>query len=133
MTDLRRTHQGFTLLECLVALAVAGVALAALIGAAATEADALSHQRERTLAGWVAANVAAGVRLERAYPRVGSRSGRAEMGGQTWYWIVDINETPEPALRRLEVRVGRDPAVTEVAAGVTAFTGVESRRGLNPP
>ena len=110
-------------MECLVALAVAAIALAALVGAASGQAEAVAYQRDRTLATWVAANAIAEIRLQRAFPRVGSRSGQSSMGDRVWYWSMDIAETPEPALRRLDVVVTRTAGDDAAIASLTAFVG----------
>ena len=54
---------GFTLVEVLVALAVVAIALLALTRAAGVQVATFDALRERTLAGWVAANVVAETRL----------------------------------------------------------------------
>lgn len=114
---------GFTLMECLVALAVAATALAALVGAASSQSSAISYQRDRTLATWVASNAVAELRLAGEFPREGRRSGQALMGVSTWYWVMDVSATAEPALRRLEVVVGREAGADDGLARLTAYIG----------
>ena len=59
----QRRDAGFTLIEVLIALVVVAVALLALSRAASVQTSNFDALRERTLAGWVAANVLADARI----------------------------------------------------------------------
>src|SRR5690606_22980352 len=61
---MSRRARGFTLIEILVALAVVGVGLAALITASGRSTRDAAELRDRTYANWVARNVLAEIRLE---------------------------------------------------------------------
>lgn len=103
-----KTVRGFTLVEVLVALAVVAIALLALTRAAGVQVAAFDGLRERTLAGWVAANVVTETRLANApgaLPPTGSSDGRTEFGGRAWRWQREVKNTPDPAIRRIDVRV----------------------------
>ena len=117
--------RGFTLLEVLVAIAVVALALTALVRASGQQADALSRQRELTLATWVAEDALAELRLREPFPATGRRSGRAEEGGIAWRWELAISTTDQPAVRRLEIGVHRADAETDEqpVASVTGFAG----------
>ena len=109
---MNSVYRGFTLLEVLVALAVWAIAMAALIQAASDSARAQAIIQERTIAGWVAENIIVAQQLDRRWPDPGSRfSGEERMAGREWRWSVEVYATPEPSLRRFEVRVR--PADTE--------------------
>jgi general secretion pathway protein I len=110
---------GFTLLEVLVALAVLAVALAALLKAGAESTRSVSYLRDRTIAGWVAANAVNQVWLRGSLPSGGQR-GTQFMAGREWRWELQISPTADPDLRRLDVRVsGIDDAA--VLTELTAF------------
>lgn len=119
---IRRPH-GFTLLEVLVALAVVALALVALVRAAGLSAQGLAREREVTFATWVASNVVVDVRSTERFPPAGRRDGTMEMGPRTWYWRLDVQDTDDPALRRLEVSVYDDPARTRPVSSLTGFAG----------
>ena len=68
---IRAQRSGFTLIEVLIALAVVALALLGLTRTAALEVSDFGALRERTLAGWVAANVLAEARLSGALPPSG--------------------------------------------------------------
>ena len=108
-----RQSRGFTLLEVLVALVVLALTLTALIKMAGTSARDFGELRERSLAQWVAANVIAETRLK-PLPDPGRRTGQQRLAGRDWRWTLDVQATPEPTIRRLEVHVLRGQADDDV-------------------
>lgn len=118
------SRRGFTLIEVVIALAVVALALLALVRTAGLGARALAHERESTLAHFVAANVLAEVRIAREFPGVGRREGRAAMGMREFRWELVVQGTQEPSIRRLDVRVF-DAAGAEDApiASMSGFAG----------
>jgi len=102
---MRPARRGFTLIEVLIALAVVALALLGLTRTAAIEVNDFGALRERTLAGWVAANVLAEARLSGALPATGTSDGRVELGGRAWRWTRDVSATPDPEIRRVDIRI----------------------------
>jgi general secretion pathway protein I len=97
--------QGFSLLEVLVALAVLAIALAAIIKVSGHYADNARYLSDKTLAHWVAMNVLTDLQIQDKWPDIGKQEGTAKMAERKWYWIINIEETPDKDLRRLEVQV----------------------------
>ncbi|MFC4818695.1 type II secretion system minor pseudopilin GspI [Dokdonella ginsengisoli] len=118
--------RGFTLIEVLVALAVVALALLALTRAATVQVRSFDGLRERTLAGWVAANTLAETRLA-AFPSTGRSEGRTRLGDRDWRWTREVQSTPNPGIRRIEVRVFAADA-NEPSATLSGFVG----RSLSP-
>ena len=117
-----RADRGFTLLEVLIALLVLGVTLTALIHAASVSTRDFAGMRERTLAGWVAANVLTETRLKENNPAPGRRDGRVRSGGRDWEWTLDVQPTAEEGISRLDVQVYADAERTDPVARLTGFT-----------
>ena len=115
-------HRGFTLLEVLVAIALLGLAMAALVRLSGLEARAAAQLRDATMAQWVAANALAETRLRTPFPSVGRSEGEAELGGRRWRWRLDTSATEEASIRRLDVIVfAADDE--EQDAGTASLTG----------
>lgn len=97
--------RGFTLLEVLIALVVVALALLALTRTAGGQVRSFESLRERTLAGWVAANVLAETRIATPMPPVGKRDGRSRFADRDWRWKLEVKATDDPDMRRLDVLV----------------------------
>ena len=136
---MKKTIQAFTLLEVLVALAVASIGLAAVIKVAGGNAYNAQYLQERTLAQWVAMNQLAVVQGLNQLPDKGTTSGKDEIGGRTWYWQQEVKDAPinfvrkelaqlqtylRTNLRQVEVRVYAEENHAEnTLASVTTFIG----------
>ena len=108
--------RGFTLLEVLVALLVLALSLGAVIQTAADYAQNQAYLRDRTFAEWVARNQLATtllqVRMAKRWPSIGQQKGEIEfpvatsdVGGREWRWVMQVTQTPEEDLRRLDIEV----------------------------
>lgn len=110
-----RAAGGFTLIEVIIALAVLAFAMGALITGMARYADNAAYLREKTVALWVAHNRLTEIDLEPAWPPLGKSDGDVEMAGAEWRWFVTVSETPDPDVRRVEIRVQAKGHATEAA------------------
>ncbi|GAA0722432.1 type II secretion system minor pseudopilin GspI [Dokdonella soli] len=97
--------RGFTLIEVLIALAVVALALIALTRAASVQVQDFDALRERTLAGWVAANVLTETRLASPFPATGRSDGRVQFASRGWRWEREVKATPDAQIRRIDIRV----------------------------
>lgn len=103
--SLRRRHAGFTLMEMLVAVGVLAIALGAIIGNGARYADSAAGLRDKSIALFVARNRMAELELSTTWPATGRANDDVEMGGIKWIWRTEVKTTPDPNLRRVDVRV----------------------------
>ena len=107
---------GFTLIEVLIALAVIALALLALTRTASMQVQDFDALRERTLAGWVAADVLTDTRLATAFPATGHSDGRLQLAGRSWRWTRNVSATPDAGIRRVDIRVFAGDAKDSVAS-----------------
>lgn len=119
---------GFTLIEVMVALAIAAISLAAVTAAVSQMVDAANSLRNRTYASWIAQNKIAELRLANVVPEVSEDSDTIEFAGLDWTWRATISDTGVENLFRVDVAVsfaGSD----DVIRTVTGFIGEPSIPG----
>jgi len=117
-----RRSAGFTLIEVMVALVIAALALAAVTASISQMVEAGTAMRDRTYAAWIAENKIAELRLRNEQPKVSETSGETEFAGLDWAWTATISETGVEYLYRVDVEVsfaGSD----DVIRTVTGFIG----------
>ena len=115
-------NAGFTLIEVMVALAIAGLSLAAVAAAVSQMVDAGSAMQERTYASWIAQNTITELRLSNELPEVSSTSGEVLYASIEWDWRATVSETGVENLFRVDVEVsyaGSD----DIIRTVTGFIG----------
>ncbi|PLC51841.1 type II secretion system protein GspI [Pollutimonas subterranea] len=104
MTDHSR-QRGFTLIEVLIALAIAGVALAACVRALSVGVNGVRNMQERSLAQQAAQNFLAEMRLQAVLPVLGRRTQPCPQGTLALDCEQVVQATPNPSFRRVTVRV----------------------------
>ena len=107
---MRRMHgfskgRGFTLIEVLIALVIVSLVLAASMRAGGTIIVTQDALRRATLAAWSADNELAEVRLARVFPAIGVSELPCPQIDVAMLCVVEVRATPNPAMRRIDVRV----------------------------
>ena len=97
--------RGFTLVEVLVALTIAAVALMAATRAASSLTQSMTDLRLRAMAQWSAENRLAQLRVTQDFPAVGRRSFDCPQGDVVLRCDEEVFATPNPFFRRVEVSV----------------------------
>lgn len=119
---LFRRSAGFTLIEVMVALVVATLALVAVMASISQMIDAGTAMRERTYASWIGQNKITEMRLANTEPDVSESSGEVEFAGLDWGWTATVSETGVEFLYRVDVAVGFAGS-NDVVRTVTGFIG----------
>jgi len=116
------SNRGFTLIEVVVALAVAAIGLAAVTAAISQMIDAGRSMRERTYASWIAQNKITEMRLANVVPKVSSTRGDIIYASREWNWRATVSETGVENLYRVDVEVGLATAES-FTRSVSGFIG----------
>jgi general secretion pathway protein I len=118
---VRRHNGGFTLLEVLVALAIAATGITAMVQAMTARINRAQDLEQKVLATWVAGNRLSELRLARAWPGEGVTGG-SEMAGDRALWIRQrILNTPDPDVRKVEITIFADDAEEDEAAFIFGY------------
>lgn len=117
-----RRHGGFTLIEVLVALAIAALALAAVAASVSQMADRAMAMQDRIYSSWIAQNLLAEMRLTNELPEIDETTGELEYAGLEWAWRSVVSETGVENLFRVDVEV-RYAGSNDVIRTVTGFIG----------
>lgn len=115
-------YGGFTLVEVMVALAIAALGLAAVAASVSQMVDAAMTMQQRSYANWIAQNKIAELRLANVVPEVSSTSGQTQYAGLEWEWRANIYETGVENLYRVDVIVSQ-PGNEEILRTVSGFIG----------
>ncbi len=115
--------KGFTLVEVLIALAVASLGLSAVLAMGTQSIDTSRSLRDRTLALYVGLNEITELRLSGEFPDPGRSNGETEMADRLWRWEYVISETGVESLRRIDVAVSLAEQPDQVIRNVSGFIG----------
>jgi general secretion pathway protein I len=119
---------GFTLVEVMVALAIAALGLAAVAAAVSQMLDASISMKERSYAAWIGLNKITELRLSNVVPEVSESSGEVTYAGREWSWSAVVSETGVENLYRLDVTVSAADSEVPIRT-VTGFIGEPSVPG----
>lgn len=115
--------RGFTLVEVLIALAVASLGLSAVLAMGTQSIDTSRSLRDRTLALYVGLNEITELRLSGEFPDPGRSNGETEMADRLWRWQYVISETGVESLRRIDIAVSLAERPEDVVRNVSGFIG----------
>lgn len=119
----RFAQPGFSLIECMVALAVFSIAVLALLNAQGESLRSSAGIEDRAFAQIVAENRMVEIMALPETPALGLASGEEWAGARPWTWSQRVSRTPQSDIRRIEVAVHGTKS-EQVLASVVAFRGV---------
>lgn len=131
MKQAKGKVRGFALVEILVALAIIGAALPALMLRMQSIANTTEFVESRTVAHWIAENkmqqLIADQRLQKNVSKMRKDQDKIEYDNQQWYWSVLVEELDLGALLAPEkmYRVQVDVGLQEGSplASITGYLG----------
>ena len=106
MQTHRNDMLGLTLIEVLIALAIIGIALTAVIKATSQNIRGATYLQNKTIALWVGDLVMNEIRTDVLKLDEGdSMKESTTMLGQQWYWQASEEETPNKNIKKITVNV----------------------------
>lgn len=115
--------KGFTLIEILVALAVLGLVVVAVLKNNSAMIDNSIYLRDKTLAHWVATNKAAEMELSPDWIKLGTEHGNVTFASRIWYWTVIGEKTPDEAVRKATIEIREEEKAPGALASLVIFMG----------
>lgn len=100
-----RKYQGFTLIECLVALFVIAIVLASATKSISMTITDVEDTTAREEANWIVNNQYAGYHIDGVYPDLGNSKKTVTMAGRSFIVSSTVSATPNPYFRRIDIAV----------------------------
>lgn len=116
-------QQGLTLVEVLVALMILAMMAAVSAEVISRAVEIRLVAEERALGQLCADNLLTSRMLEERWPELGVQEGQTETGRLQCYWRMNVQSTPLPTMRRLDIQVYADAARQQLLTQVSGFAG----------
>lgn len=116
-----RKMTGMTLFEVLVALMVFSIAAVAVTKSLGEQMANMPILEDRTLAQWVADNEMVNARLEKGFPAIGKKEGRAKLADRDWYWRKEVIKTTDDDFRMIRISVSDDDRYNRIITQVNSY------------
>ena len=121
-------RSGFTLIEILFAMAIFAVVSVVLLKSSVQSVSRAGLIQDRTTARWIAEDQLQGLRLverddEDNYPSVGVKRSTITMANRDWQIVLDVSETENDLIRRIEVSVFNELDPDVALSTLTGFIG----------
>lgn len=113
---MRKRETGFTLLEVLVALAIAAVGLGAVTKALYQNIDVADRLGQKMIGTWVAGNYLTEQQIAREFLSAGSNRDSVNMAGREWQIEATYTPTGDNEIVRIDVTVYEGGGLVEQPA-----------------
>ncbi len=123
--DKSTAHNGFTLLEIMVALAIFSLAALAMVRLQGYSVRSTAVLGDSGTAWQVARNLAVERLSDPAAPVIGDENGEEVNGGQNWDWTVSTQKTDDARLLRIDIIVAGTGLAARRTAKLTIARPVE--------
>ncbi len=123
--DKSTAHNGFTLLEIMVALAIFSLAALAMVRLQGYSVRSTAVLGDSGTAWQVARNLAVERLSDPAPPVIGDENGEEVNGGQNWDWTVSTQKTDDARLLRIDIIVAGTGLAARRTAKLTIARPVE--------
>ncbi len=117
---------GMTLIEVLVALVILATLAVVSQEVISRSVTVRLAVEEQALAQLCADNLLVQYHLSSEWPGVGSQTGDMTQGRMTCYWRADVQATPLPAMRRVDIGIYATSERRHRLARVSGFIGEPS-------
>lgn len=103
----QKNERGMTLIEVLIALAIVGIAMTAVIKATSQHIRGTNYLQNKMTAMWVGELIMNEIRTGvRQLPRPSDKlKGHTKMLHKEWYWQAECEETPNKRIKQIAVSV----------------------------
>lgn len=116
-------QQGLTLVEVLVALMILAMMAGVSAEVISRAVDIRLVAEERALGQLCADNLLTSRMLDESWPAIGILEGSSEVGRLQCHWRVNVQATPLPTMRRLDIQVYGDATRQQLLTQVSGFVG----------
>ena len=123
-----RKRSGFTLIEIMFAMAILAIVSVVLLKSSVQSVSRAGLIQDRTMARWLAENQLHGLRMvdradEDNYPSAGIKRSTITMANRDWQIVLDVSETENDLIRRIEVSVFNELDPDVALSTLTGFIG----------
>lgn len=125
-------HNGFTLIEVVIATFIVGMALIAVVGTIQSITSQTSRIQEKFIGNLIAKNSMTELQLNQVWADIGENSDTIEMANTNWFKDVTVVATEVETLRRVEISVGIDDDKHRQSSFLVGFISQSPQLGQRP-